>query len=79
MVSVVGQAVSAGAVQAVAAGLPERLAPAVVFVVGGDVGDRLMQPHRVLASSVSNRAGSVMVSRCGHSPLIWPKKDSIHA
>jgi hypothetical protein len=32
---VVGQAVLSGAVQAVAAGLPERLAPAVVFVVGG--------------------------------------------
>jgi hypothetical protein len=51
MVSVVGQAVSAGAVQAVAAGLPERLAPAVVFVVGGDVADRLMQPHRVVFRS----------------------------
>jgi hypothetical protein len=36
------QALLAGAVQAVAAGLPDGISAAVVFVVGGDVADRLV-------------------------------------
>src|SRR5680860_319058 len=34
---------------------------------------------RTRASSISSSAGSVIVSRCGHSPLTWPNRVSIQA
>ncbi len=45
LVGMVIQALLSGAVQAVAAGLPDGVSAAVVFVVGGDVADRLMQTN----------------------------------
>lgn len=47
------QALLAGAVETVAASLPDGLAAAFVLVVGGDVADRLMQTNRIVFSTYS--------------------------
>ena len=46
--STVVDAVLAGLFQAVAAGLADRLAAALVFVVGRHISDRRVQPHSVV-------------------------------
>ena len=47
------QALLVGAVQAVVAGLSDGLSAAFVFVVGGDVADRLVQVNRIVFRSHS--------------------------
>ena len=46
--------ISAGLVgggESVAAGLADRVAASFVFVVGGDVADALVEPHRVVVAA----------------------------
>ena len=51
--STVVDAVLAGLFQTVAAGLADRLATALVFVVGGHISDRRVQPDRVVLKPYS--------------------------
>ncbi len=79
-----GRAVVCGPLEALPAGLADRFSSLVVFVVGGDVAERFVQPDFVVVDPdacqlVSSNAGSVMSSRWGHSCLMWLKKLSIQA
>ena len=71
-----------------------RIAPgehvALIGPIGSAMADRLDRSTLASSSSVSSSPRNVqtakprawksaMVSRCGHSPLMWPKNDSIHA
>ncbi len=57
MVSTVGDAGLTCAGQAVAAGLPDGLAASFVFVVGGDIPDRGVQPDPVVFEAALGEFG----------------------
>ena len=81
--AMVVEASPAGLVELVAAGLPDCVSTAACVVVAEVTypiaSCRLMDLYyvRTFGNSASSSAASVMVSRCGHSVLIWPTKDSI--
>jgi hypothetical protein len=52
-VAMVVQALLPSAIKTVTAGLPDGLPAAFVFVVGGDVTDRLVQTNRIVFGSHS--------------------------
>src|SRR5512144_2262437 len=74
----------AGGGEAVATGLPDRVAAAVVLVVRGDVADAGVQPHRVVLAAnavelVAELAGIAAPLEVRPLALDMPNRDSIHA